>query len=318
MEKAGRMGTPITIFRGSSGLNTRDDPARLDVNGDLTESGIRQLSETNNVFVEESGRISRRTGYSRSSTGDYHSLFCRGGQAYCVKNDYLCKINPDLTATQIRQLTADAKVSYAYARKDRVYYANGHEIGYLVDGTNYTWESEENPILDSDKDFVEPPVGHIIRYKNGRMWIASGDSLWPSMRMFLGIYWWGWSIPFQSKITMVAPVNDGIWVSDQQSIYWIQGLEPGEQAQKRIAPYPAIEGTAVEVENGRVGIVEFIGPGLSIMCLTQGGICILGQSGFFMNTTEMKIDPLKNTRPFVGLQGAATVIDGRYIATIEP
>jgi hypothetical protein len=131
--------------------------------------------------------------------------------------------------------------------------ANG-DVLYLVKnvpmGTaSTTVQSTINFSRMLETQFMEEvPAGHIIRHFKGRMWMAVGDLLvfTPSLR-------YGLFDPrhtyfrFPGKITIVQPVDDGIFVVSGEKTYFLQGTNPKDMTQKVVYHEGAVEGTGMSV-----------------------------------------------------------------------
>lgn len=50
---------------------------------------------------------------------------------------------------------------------------------------------------------------------------------------------------FPTPVRMIAAVNDGLYVSDDEATYWLAGTDPEKMQIQKILPYPAIAGTKV-------------------------------------------------------------------------
>ena len=112
---------------------------------------------------------------------------------------------------------------------------------------------------------------------------------------------------------MVQAVTGGLWISDEEAIYFLGGeivptvLEMPKQIKK--ADYPALEGSAIKISAGLVGIDGL--SGIVAVFTTSEGICVESDDGNLINLTEKKIDLPS------GLTGAGLYKDGRYIVTID-
>lgn len=305
----------ITLFAGTSGLNTKSDPVRIGFDGD---TGVRALARAVNVLTENDGRLSRRKGSTRVSTGNYRSAWNDGGVPLCVKDNYLCLIQDDLSIKQLRAVTTGARMSYCWYW-DRIYYSNGYEQGYVSGGEDHDWDPETWPGPDTDRQLTGPPMGHLLTELNGRIYIAAENAVYCSERGYPGVFWLeGRYHLYPSRIKFLKACTDGVWVGDGHGIYWIEGVDPEEQTERRVADYPVIEGTDLYVHSDELGYEGLIGSGLAIKVLTTKGIATLGRAGFYHNETLHTIEHDKAPRPFTGQYGAAAIINGCYVATIEP
>ena len=305
----------IPIFKGASGLNTKTDPVRLRFN---PETGVSDLAACVNCDIDDTGRISRRQGFTATvRTEAWHNLFSCNSYGIGVVGNALAIINADLSYTSIRNVTQNARMSYirdTNGAKDVIYYSNGYEIGKIIDKVSYSWDLGTYVGATTRKTFSAPPVGHLLEVRSLRMFVAKDNILWYSepsaynqFRLAANYF------IFPSRIRMVQAVDSGLWVSDSENIYFLNGeIAPTMQempVQRKKADYPAIEGTAVKVPGSRIGNGEM--QGIVIVFIIPKGICIGSGDGQLINLTERKIDlPL-------GLTGAGFYKDGKYICTVD-
>lgn len=307
------MSKPITIYRKTTGLNTLIDPVDID-----NSNGVQELAVAADIEISDKGRVSRRKGYASVLAGDYHSLFCDGGDCICVSGASLIQLLPDYTTKTLATVTDGARVR-ACQVNNRIYWMNGNEKGYVENEENHDWVKGNYVGPDTDRIVVDPPIGTIVEYFNGRMYVAQGQALWISeafnyhaFDLARGI------IPFSSNIRMVRAVDDGIFISTQQEIVFLFGPGPDAFQQIHVAGYPAIEGTDAKF-NGN--FVYFKDGGTTItksgqkaaMWLSEKGICAGFTGGKFANLTEEKLESLPS-----GLTGSGLVYKGKYVGLIDP
>jgi hypothetical protein len=101
---------------------------------------------------------------------------------------------------------------------------------------------------------------------------------------------------------MMQAVDDGIWICigdiNRQNTYFIQGAVVEDYTLRSFASYGCIEGSDVKIKDA-----SKIGEGLSgtvVMWASDGGICIGGNSGRFINITDGKFN-IPNKRFGAGL-----------------
>ena len=203
----------IPIFSGSSGLNTKIDPSRIRFN---PETGVSDLSACVNIDIDDTGRISRRKGFTATSrTESWHSLFSCGPYALGVSGNALAVLEPNMARTNIRNVTVGAKMSFVRdtdGTQDVIYYANGYEQGKVIDKLSYSWTANDYVGPTSRKEIYDPPIGHILEVRNLRMFIAEGSTLWYSepgtlSQFRLAANYFG----YQSRIKMIQAVSGGLW-----------------------------------------------------------------------------------------------------------
>ena len=314
------MSSRITLFKGSSGLNTKLDPARIEYN---SKSGVHELGACKNIEIDDSGRVSRKKGYTEQATGDFHSLWCDTGDVMVVKNDALCVLHPDWTTTPIRNVTPGARMAYVQV-DDAIYYSNGIERGKVrtrgfFDGLSYVWNAGDYVGPETDRELSDPPTGTHLEYFAGRMWIAQGRVVWYSEQFNLSTFDLASNlIEFEDPVIMVRATVDGLFISTEKNTFFIAGTDPDGMSERLIADYPALEwsdvkfyGTITPMQGGGASI-NAAGGHLCAAWFTSKGACAGGPEGQFYNLTEDKIDLPS------ALSGAGLIWDGMYIGNMNP
>lgn len=301
------MARQLNIFRGSTGINNKVDPVRLKYN---PETGIQDLAAAINVDIDRTGRVGRRKGYELALQKGAHSLFSCGSYCLFIGDNALCVLEPDYSWAAIRNVTVGARMSCVRAG-DNIYYTNGYEKGVVVDKLSYNWlaSSYVGPI--TTRTFSDPPVGHLLELFNGMMLIAQDDVLWHSEPFAYS--WFDLAknyIQFSDRLVMVKAVQSGIFVGTEKETFFLKGSFASELQQIKIADYPAVEGTVVQVEASKIGDGSMAGIGL--MWASEEGICFGGSDGLFRNLTERKLS-YPSAR-----YGAGLCRDGKYICLLQP
>ncbi len=134
------------------------------------------------------------------------------------------------------------------------------------------------------------PSGQFVAYYRGHMLVARGNLIQVSAPFGLELFRPADHIAFASRIRMIAPVDDGIYVSDSEFTYWCAGANPlkfDEIKQRHDAP--AIEGTLVYARGARIGRIQ--GQFQIPMWLTSNGV-VAGSPGGELNvlTNQYRFD----------------------------
>lgn len=299
---------PITIFKGSSGLNTKIDPVRIKFD---PETGIDDLAVAVNVDHDSTGRVTRRKGFAATSrTESIHSLFCEDGKTCLFVTDTsLCQLHTDYDYTSLATVTSGARVDYCQVGP-KVFWVNGHQKGFVENWANNNWTKGTYYGPTSTRQLSDPPVGSLLAYHGGRMYVIQANTAWYSEPYNLNAFnlaenflW------FEDAIRMACPVDDGIFFGTDRKTYFIAGFPP-QAAEKTIASYPPVEGTAKRIDLSKFGNGQLTGIGW--IWTSTKGICVGGPQGLFLNATEKKLE-YNNAR-----YGAGIVIDDRYVATLQP
>jgi hypothetical protein len=138
---------------------------------------------------------------------------------------------------------------------NRVYYANGHETGFIENGSNNSWVMGTYYGPETDRQFVDPPLGSRLAFHGGSIWVTQGGVAWHSEPF--GFNWFDLArnfLPFEGEIRMFRPVTSGIFVSLEDKTLFIEGTLSNDMKRRRtVANYPAIEDTDVELDASKIG-----------------------------------------------------------------
>jgi len=145
------------------------------------------------------------------------------------------------------------------------------------------------------------PRGNIVKWFQGRVYIAEGNILWYSNPMEYDLFNYASNyFYFEKEITAVCPVEGGIWVSDEDRTYYLQGREP--EAVKRIEKEPVsiVPGSDVKVHGDLIAI-DNTPVGYKWLVTTERGFHVLYNDGLIINLTEKNVSFPKATGAAAGL-----------------
>ncbi|OPY82501.1 MAG: hypothetical protein A4E65_00801 [Syntrophorhabdus sp. PtaU1.Bin153] len=267
-----------------SGLNIVDPPERL-LPG---EDGAYPLRVAENVILDDTKALSTRPGTSRKlSIAGAHSLWANQAEtiALYVRDNALYSLSEAggvYSATLIRSaLPSGFRMSYAEL-SGMIFYTNNAQTGYL-DRNLF-----DHAIPEPDQEFkVALPAGRFIEYYRGRMYVAVDNVLWftDPGAPFRVDQRHGF-IQLESSIRLLRAVDYGIYLSDEEKIYFLDGLSPKESTMKLVKPYPAIPYTDVTFNGQSYANGETAGK--MAIFTTQEGVCIGTSTGEVINITENK------------------------------
>lgn len=257
-----------------AGVNNVDDPVRLSAN----EAGYWPLTAADNIDIDNTGRIILRPGYTNKiSLTKPHSLWANGDDCFFVYQDKLYGLNTDYSYSIIKSgLRTNARMSFVRVN-DKVYYSNGTQIGYVHNMTDYL-------ISDPAIEFKFPLIaGKFIEYYKGRIYVAQFNVLWFSdvnadyydiRKNF---------VQFEKDIDMIIAVDTGLYVSEGNNIWFLQGDSPFEMGRRLVYDSGAIQYTALITEGQYIGSGI---PGKIALWMTLNGLCVAGSDGNVINTTK--------------------------------
>lgn len=100
-------------------------------------------------------------------------------------------------------------------------------------------------------EYMTPfPGGHVVRWHNGRLYVANGDTLWYSdaFRPHLTRLDTNF-VQFSGTISFVEAVQGGIYVGDERGAWFLAGGDPTKFELKRVSVCRAVPGTSLIVPN---------------------------------------------------------------------
>lgn len=240
----------------------------IDNTSDLASVSVRRRAgiffyKINNVDIDDAGKAHRRDGYGspiypgssiRSLwANDKICLFADGTNLKFL-NDY------NIATSIIGSISPTDTFSYV-ANGNIVYFSSMSIIGY-IDANTVTPSPFPDPYLLPIKiivggNVVEIPNpalkfkikmvgGQILEFYNSRLYAANACNLFFSDATIpTQMDNRKNAIAFPSRITMVKAVDNGMFVSDSERVYFQAGLDPSEFAQRKVLDVPAIEGMSI-------------------------------------------------------------------------
>lgn len=128
-----------------------------------------------------------------------------------------------------------------------------------------------------ETQFLEPlPIGHIVRAHNGRLFTAVGNYLFFSEALRFGLchptknY-----VAFEDRITMVRPVESGVYVSAGKRTHFLRGEDPLQFVRANAHHASAIEGTDLLVQAGMFSF-ENLSTGYVAVWWASNGVMVVG------------------------------------------
>lgn len=132
---------------------------------------------------------------------------------------------------------------------------------------------------------LPPPAGDEIAYWNGYLLVGKQDRIYPSEPYAPELFDWRKATPLLSRVTMIAPVTDGIWLGLADRIVWLQGSTPETWAYKTKAEYGVIPGTLAYADTGVTGDGKNTGD-MAAFFATARGLCAGLPGGQMINFTD--------------------------------
>ena len=168
--------------------------------------------------------------------------------------------------------------------------ANG-EIPYLVATftnamTTASYSASTHGSLPCVTQFKGPlPPGSILGYYNGRLYSSSGNVIYYSDPYNYELTTLDENfLQFDARVTIIAPVSDGVFVGSDSETIFLKGGDPSEFERVQVSPEASVFGT-LTYTNPRF-ITDKGVQGVTPMWATERGICFGGSGGQFVELTS--------------------------------
>jgi len=238
------------LYSYCTGINNKVDPARLAFDA---EKGMTELEAATDMLIDKSGGLAASRGNSLAYAGNFISAYPAFDETsfYAVRNSstssmsllekYIPNASGALSLTGMRSgLTVNAKMDFCTVGGN-VYYMNGFEFGFLDGQKSNAWPASVWP-RNTHAPFIVVTAGNHLDMLSGRFIISYDDEI-----RFTEQGLWGimdanrnWR-QMESRILMICTVNTGVFVSDEKSIWFLDGRDPNKWDAKKVLSYPAIE-----------------------------------------------------------------------------
>ena len=295
-------------FTSCLGMNNVLDPARLVYKPD---SGDWEAALLLNVDLDATGRPTRRRGFSSLQVGSWHSLWSNGRIGYVVNELTLYEVG---ASGVLRSIKTDMAVGFPVSFLDvdgTIYWCNGVQNGKIVDGENKGWAGNY-PHPSTVRIISDPPVGHLIEYHAGRIYIAQDNVVY--FTEGAGLYDFvcmgdGYLPFFDSKIRMLRAVDDGLYVGTDAGVQFVSGMDPSKFQYRKVSDSAPVMGTDVTV---LANIINQQANGYAAVWSATDGVYTGMSGGNADNITRKKL------RLPAASRGAGLLYDNKYVALLAP
>ena len=249
-----------------------------------TELKSGELVQAVDVDLDHTGRATTRKGYRKIRDGQIHSAWCKNGLCLFGDGLGLYRLHDDLSATKLADLQTDRPIDFEDVN-GTVVFSNGVDLGFVESGA-VVWP--ETPKVGT-LPVVATPAGQLLTFYNGALLVAAGDQLVTTLAYNLeAVHATKGFTPMGSIITMLLAVDDGVWISSSDAVYFLSGPGYDEITFRKILDDPAIFRTAqLSDANLLGGDHQMIGK--VVWFATTRGIYIGGNSGQLIPVSEGKV-----------------------------
>lgn len=273
-----------------------------------------EMADLVNADPDNNGGCSLRPGYLQRYDGDVRTMWANDDIILFQEGPALKRFNPDDFSSTFLNLLLDPDTDANFCDVNGlVMYSDGTIIRKVYEGTDYG-------LTATTEEFKVPtPAGQVMAEFYRKLLVGVGAELCVSdpdtvdyMDSRLCRF------PMGGRILMIAPVDDGVYLSTDKKIYFLAGGNQFEWSQPRgvrkVADYPAIKGSDIRMKAEKTGLEKV--DGNLVMFATEMGYCYGLNGGFLLNVTEGKV------RPGVFEAGTAVLREGgtrgrHYLAVLR-
>lgn len=265
-----------------------------------------ELEQALNVDIDDRGQVRRRRGYALKLVGNFHSLKRIGARSYVVKDGVLGWASDNYLFTSLGHTAGVKPLSYTTVA-DTVYFASEATSGKIIDDQVLPWGAINNdtwlsPVITPTdtlgelfgKQLTAPPTASEIAAYKGRIYLAAGRYLW-STELWLYDY----IDPtrnfyqFEEDITMLAPMDDGIFVGTEANLWFLKGSQSTGLVRSNVLEFGVVRGSlttapATDVHPGaRQGVLA---ESMGAVFMTSRGICAGFDGGEVYDLTKGRVE----------------------------
>ena len=281
----------------TAGLNTVLDPERLQQG--TRDNGFEiELAEAVNLFIDDRGQASLRNGMIEAQAGEFHSLFCKGGDCFVVQertsDAAIMKVNADYSLAGVRSgLTKNRRMAWDQIGPD-TFYSNGMQTGYIREGVSAAWPIQTYQGSEADMQFATtiPAASHIAFLDGGQVIIAVGNALFSNHSPYqYGLFHPGRGnvAVFESNVTMVAAVRGGFFASDGFVTRFFRRTEEWYQFRQELAEAAGVLEWSLAHDSIWLREIGIDLPGFGRVWASGNGICLGADDGTFINLTRERV-----------------------------
>jgi hypothetical protein len=261
----------------------------------------KQLLKGDNIDIDDAGQIRRRRGYRKLADGQFHSLYSNGTKTLVVKDGVLSRVYPDGTTSPIKTGIGAERLAYVTVASD-IYFCSSTASGIVAeDDTVGDWGATTSagqwisPVVNPSDElpevrgrlFGKPPTATSLAHFNGRIYLADDNLLWATeLFLYKLVDKTRNFIQFESKITGLAHVQDGLYVGTETGVYFLTGAFT-EMRRIKITDAGMIPGSVVYTQTDAISdkpqAVAEAG-----FFLTTDGLCVGLPGGVCNNLTQAK------------------------------
>lgn len=283
------------ILKNFKGLRNNVRPERLALNEFVTAQ---------NVDIDDAEQVSRRRGYVRKITGNFHSIYTAlSGIVYAVKDEVFGIVNANYTFRALQ--TGAGTRHFGYVEIADTLYLSSPTNSYQLDMPSEVvtpwgalvseglWYSPVAIPTDTlgkvaGKLLGAPPNGEYLCGHNGRIYVAYGRTVWATeLYLYNYVDKTRTFLHFENDVGGIVDVADGIFVGTSKGVYFLSG-EFGAMQRRMVSPSPMVPGSMVAISGEDIPAEAAGGAKRGVLMMTANGVCVGLDGGGFVNLSGDK------------------------------
>lgn len=249
-----------------------------------------ELQAARDIDLDDSGQPRRRRGRTLKLAGNFHSLKNIGERILGVKDGVLGVVGTDYTFTSLGATVGSERLGYTQVDQT-TFFSSLDASGKILGSAVSAWGAADDagvwlsPVVTPSDTLGEvfgrfikaPPMAQEIAAHNGRIYLAAGKYLWAT-ELFLFDYVDKTRnfIQFESEITLLAPVDDGLYVGTGKGLYFLSGTLSEGHKSKKVHSGHVIRGSATYAPATDFG-ADYMSE--AVVAMTDRGVCVCMNGG---------------------------------------
>lgn len=168
------------------------------------------------------------------------------------------------------------------------------EVAFLLGSTttgSFEWggKNEDIPVSPCRTTGTQPfPVGTITAYWRGRLLVAVGNTIWASRPGNPHLSEWRAFKQFSADVTLIQPVDDGIYAGTAEDLIWLGGATWETLAYRATLTGSVVLGSGVAAPGDQLRLGEGSGAGTAMVCIAGGNVVAGFSGGVISNLTDKR------------------------------
>ena len=237
-----------------------------------------EVRVADNIDIDNARMPNRRAGFEFITSG-ISNVWATSDklQAFCIKNNNLCKLLVDFSVVPIMFGVGTTQMIFQEI-ENYIFYSNGSVSGYIQNGVAHV-------IPETTELFrIKLPAGQCMESFRGRIYVGAGKVLWFSdaYRYFRLDARRNFK-QFPDEIDLISATIDGLYVVSGGITYFLTGDNPHKFELRPVAGYGAYRNTRNIMPGAKIGKGEYQGD-VPVWTGVEG-VCCGFPSGKLVNLT---------------------------------